>query len=62
MKKRVFLIVSADGDVKVHKRRPPKPCFDQIVVPLDIVWPEGWAVLAPAIEVRVPDPPVVTVP
>ena len=57
MTKTVYLVVRADGEVRVAKR--PRIAMDEVGVRLNIVMPPGWGTVVSSVDVTMPDPPVV---
>ena len=55
-KDRVFLIVTASRKVRVLKRLPWDLALDEVAIPVDLVFPDGWgSVIGPALTVNVPN-------
>jgi hypothetical protein len=58
MNKLVYLVVRADGEVRVAKR--PRLAADEVAVALNIAMPDGWGRVIATVDVAMPEPPVVT--
>ena len=53
---RKFLIVKADGEMRLAQR--PRLSLDEIAIPIVVHMPEGWGkVVADQIDVHMPEPP-----
>lgn len=58
MNKVVYLVVRADGEVRIAKR--PRLAADEVGVALNIAMPDGWGRVVATVDVAMPEPPVVT--
>jgi hypothetical protein len=57
MKKTVYLVVRADGDVRAAKR--PRIAADEVAIPVILDFPPGWGRTLDAITITMPEPPKV---
>ena len=57
MRKTVYLVVRADGDVRAAKR--PRIAADEVAIPIILDFPPGWGRTLDAITINMPDPPTV---
>ncbi len=55
MIKTVYLVVRADGDVRVAKR--PRIAADEVAMKLNVTIPDGWGRVVGSLDVVVPEPP-----
>lgn len=59
MIKSVWLVVRANGDVRVTKRSP-RLAVDEVGVRLNVVMPAGWGEVIRSVDVAMPAPPIVS--
>lgn len=52
----VYLVVRANGDVRVAKR--PRLASDEIAVELNLRFPDGWGDVTQSFTIDMPEPPV----
>jgi hypothetical protein len=51
----VYLVVRADGDIRVAKR--PRLSTDEVAVAISLRFPDGWGRTVAHIDVDMPEPP-----
>lgn len=55
-----WLVVKADGTIKVRARRPLNLGLDEVGVLVNINIPDGWATIAQTpIDIAMPEPPAI---
>jgi hypothetical protein len=51
----VYLVIRADGDVRVAKR--PRLALDETAVEVNIAFPDGWGEVTGRLDIQMPEPP-----
>jgi hypothetical protein len=59
MNRVAYLVVRANGEVRVTKRRPTLAA-DEVGMALNITMPDGWGRVVGSVDVTMPEPPHVT--